>query len=62
MTQLKQQEKQHNDIKLCIDCFHCKTKNKKIYCKLGVWEEINNNGKSILHTPYDYNCPKWDEA
>jgi multimeric flavodoxin WrbA len=49
------------DIKLCVDCFHCKKKKRKIYCKLGVWEEIDD-GKSILYTPYDFSCPKWDEA
>ena len=55
------QGKQDIYIRLCIDCFNCKKKNNKIYCKLGVWEEISN-GKSILHTPYDFNCNMWDEA
>jgi multimeric flavodoxin WrbA len=59
---MKTQNKQHElDIKLCVDCFKCKTKNKKVYCKLGVWEEVDS-GQSILHTPYDFGCPKWDEA
>ena len=35
-------------------------KNKKVYCKLGVWEETND--RSILYTPYDFNCPEWNEA
>lgn len=48
-----------NIIKLCVDCFNCKTKNKKVYCKLGVWEEENDDN-NILHTPYDFNCPNWD--
>jgi hypothetical protein len=48
-------------IKLCVDCFKCKTRKKKVYCKLGVWEEIEN-GKSILYTPFDFNCPEWEEA
>lgn len=49
------------DIKLCVDCFNCKTKNKKVYCKFGAWEEVDNN-KSILHMPYDFDCTKWEEA
>jgi hypothetical protein len=47
-------------IKLCIECFNCKTKKGTTYCKLGAWEEKSN--KSILHTPYDFNCPEWEEA
>jgi multimeric flavodoxin WrbA len=49
------------EIKLCIDCFHCKKKKNKIYCKFGVWKETDT-GKSILHMPYDFNCPEWTEA
>ena len=48
-------------IKLCTTCFNCKTKDSEVYCKLGVWKE-KNNGKSILHTPYDFNCPEYEEA
>jgi hypothetical protein len=55
------QEEKDLEIKLCIDCFLCKKKQSKIYCKLGVWEEVDN-GRSILHTPYDFNCNQWDEA
>lgn len=47
--------------KLCVDCFNCKTKNRKVYCKIGVWKE-DDNSKSILHSPYDFDCPKWEEA
>jgi hypothetical protein len=57
---MKKQKEQHK-LKLCVDCFNCKKQKKKIYCKLGVWEEYDN-GHSILHTPFDFNCPKWDEA
>ncbi len=48
-------------IKLCTDCFECKKKKGEIYCKLGVWKELDN-GKTILHTPFDFNCNRWDEA
>lgn len=47
------------EIKLCVDCFHCKTKNKEVYCKFGFWKEVDD-GKSILHTPFDFNCTEWD--
>jgi Neuraminidase (sialidase) len=58
---MKEQKKQDIEIKLCVDCFNCKTRRKQIYCKLGVWKE-DDNGSTILHTPYDFNCPKWEEA
>lgn len=48
-------------IKLCTSCFNCKKKGKRIYCKLGVWEE-KDIGKTILHAPYDFNCNRWEEA
>lgn len=48
-------------LKLCTSCFYCKKKKKDIYCKLGVWKEIDN-GKSILYTAYDFDCVEWDEA
>lgn len=46
---------------LCTDCFNCKKKKSKIYCKLGVWKE-EDNGNSILYTPHDFNCNRWEEA
>lgn len=49
------------EIRLCTSCFNCKKKKDKVYCKLGVWEEPAN-GRTILHTPYDFNCNQWDEA
>lgn len=55
------QSKKNISIRLCTSCFNCKTKEKKVYCKLGVWEEVDN-GKTILHTPYDFNCPEYEEA
>lgn len=48
-------------IKLCTTCFNCKKKDGEIYCKLGVWKELDDD-RTILHTPFDFNCPKWDEA
>ncbi len=47
-------------IKLCTLCFNCKKKSNKIYCKLGVWKEVDN-GRSILYTPYDFGCNQWEE-
>ena len=49
------------ETKLCTECFNCKKKNADVYCKLGVWKELDNN-RSILHTPYDFNCNQWVEA
>lgn len=55
--------KEDQKIKLCIDCFNCKTKENMVYCKLGFWREKKRKIlKSILHTPYDFNCEYWDEA
>lgn len=48
-------------IKLCTSCFNCKRKGRKIYCKLGVWEELDDES-TILYTPYDFECPKWEES
>jgi hypothetical protein len=48
-------------IRLCTSCFNCKTKNGDIYCKLGVWKETSNNN-TILYSPFDFNCPEWEEA
>jgi hypothetical protein len=58
---MMKQGKQDIRIKLCTDCFNCKKKKNLVYCKLGVWKETDN-GKSILHTPFDFGCNKWDEV
>jgi multimeric flavodoxin WrbA len=58
---MQQQKKQVTLIRLCTSCFNCKKKDNKVYCKLGVWEEPDD-GSTILHTPFDFNCPRWDEA
>ena len=44
---------------LCINCYNCKQKKDKVYCKFGVFEE--KAGTPILHTPQDYDCPEFDE-
>lgn len=53
---------QEKTIRLCINCFNCKKKQNKIYCKLKRWEPVVDTGKTILFTPYDYNCPDYEEA
>lgn len=57
---MKKREIWDTTVKLCINCFHCKTKNNTIYCKIGVWKE-DSNERSILHTPYDFNCNEWED-
>lgn len=58
---MNQQGKQDCDhIKLCVDCFNCKKKKNETYCKIGVWKEKGD--KTILHSPYDFSCPHFDEA
>lgn len=49
------------ELRLCTSCFNCKKKENKIYCKLGVWKEVNCK-RTILCTPFDFNCPEWEEA
>lgn len=49
------------ELRLCTSCFNCKKKGKKIYCKIGVWKEIDTK-RSILYTPFDFNCTEWEEA
>jgi hypothetical protein len=58
---MKQEKSDTAKVVLCTSCFNCKRKGNKVYCKLGVWKETDN-GRTILHTPYDFNCTRWDEA
>ena len=44
---------------LCIDCYNCKIKNKKIYCKERYFKETNIK-KVSLFTPFDFDCYKWE--
>ena len=46
---------------ICTSCFNCKKKKGEVYCKLGIWKEKDDD-KSILHTPFDFNCTEWEEA
>jgi len=52
-------------IKLCKNCFNCKTSKKKIYCKLGYFnvsdDTTNEFGCNIIYTPYDFDCYEYDE-
>jgi hypothetical protein len=59
MTLKNMQLKDGQSIKLCLDCFNCKTKEKFVYCKMGYWRE-KKKLKSILYTPYDFSCDNWD--
>ena len=54
-------QRQNIKIRLCVDCFNCKTKNGSVYCKIGVWKE-DDNEKSILYIPEQFNCKEWEEA
>lgn len=46
---------------ICTNCINCKKKGKKIYCKIGFWS-VSENGNSILHTPFDFDCNYWEEV
>ena len=49
------------NMKLCVDCFHCKTKNKEVYCKKGCFRENPQSNKSILYTPSDFDCEFYED-
>ena len=44
---------------LCINCYNCKIKSKKVYCKEGYFKETNIK-KISLYTPFDFDCYKWE--
>lgn len=46
-------------IKLCKNCFNCKTSKKKIYCKSGYFNVSDDT--AIIYTPYDFDCYEYDE-
>ena len=46
---------ENNDTPMCIDCFQCKTKNHKVFCKYEYFEDLNIKDVSLL-TPYDFDC------
>ena len=47
------------DIKLCINCFHCKLWKFNVRCELGFFESIELD-KIKLFTPVDFDCIEWD--
>ena len=47
-------------IKLCKNCFNCKTSNKKIYCKMGYFDNISED-TTLIYTPYDFDCYDYDD-
>lgn len=49
--------KQKNRYFLCIDCYNCKIKNKKVYCKEGYFNGVDIR-KASLYTPFDFDCYK----
>jgi len=45
---------------LCVECIRCKTKNNRIYCKEGHFDEKFK--KSLLYSPIDFDCYEWEES
>ena len=56
---MQQKECQNKEYFLCINCYNCKTKNKKVYCKEEYFSE-DNIKKISLYTPFDFDCFKWE--
>jgi hypothetical protein len=48
-------------IKLCVNCFLCKTKQGWVYCKKGCFKEKIFPNKSIIYTPMDFDCEFYEE-
>lgn len=48
-------------LKLCVNCFLCKTKLGMVYCKKGCFKEKVSPSKSIIHTPMDFDCEFYEE-
>ncbi len=46
-------------IKLCKNCFNCKKKKNKVYCKIGYFKISADI--PIIYTPYDFDCYEYDE-
>ena len=47
-----------DDYPSCNNCFNCKTKNEKVFCKLGFFSQ--NKNKLLIFTPYDFDCDSYD--
>ena len=48
-------------LKLCVNCFNCKTKLGMVYCKKGCFKEKMQVNKSILYTPSDFDCEFYED-
>jgi hypothetical protein len=44
-----------NNTPLCIDCFQCKIKNNKVFCKYKYFTDMNYRDVSLF-TPFDFDC------
>lgn len=53
-------ENTNDNQKLCVDCFHCRTKGDSIFCRFGLWKE--KRPKIITYIPQDFECPEYEEA
>jgi hypothetical protein len=45
---------------LCKNCFNCKIKGNKVYCKFGLFEEKKDT--VLLYIPQDFDCPEYEEV
>lgn len=50
-----------SDMKLCKNCFNCKTKKGLVYCNKGCFEEKTKSNKSLLYTPSDFDCEFYED-
>lgn len=48
-------------IRLCVNCFNCKTKKGRVYCIKGCFNEKTSPNKSIIHTPMDFDCEFYED-
>lgn len=51
----KKGEGNDNNLIQCINCYNCKTKNKKIFCKENIFSETTLKIGQFF-TPYDFEC------
>jgi hypothetical protein len=47
-------------IRLCVDCFNCRTKGGKYYCILGHFFK-NSQSDIMIYTPEDFGCNEWED-
>lgn len=55
-----QEDLEENKTYLCINCFNCKTKNNKIYCKYNNFKDLQYKDVCLL-SPLDYDCWQFEE-